>query len=49
MFMWHQQAPKQQDDLPYWLVALLASLGALQTGYLTYVHPHHLKHSMMDD
>ncbi|KAK9838441.1 hypothetical protein WJX84_009733 [Apatococcus fuscideae] len=29
-------APKQGDDLPYWLVAILASLGALQTGYLTY-------------
>ena len=31
------QAPKQQDELPYWLVAVLGSLGALQTGYLTWV------------
>ncbi|KAK9866282.1 hypothetical protein WJX84_002175 [Apatococcus fuscideae] len=29
-------APKQQDELPYWLVAVLGSLGALQTGYLTW-------------
>ena len=44
------QAPNQQDDLPYWLVAVLASLGALQTGYLTWVmlfcslHPFQLQY-----